>query len=102
MNELILYAAHQLREHGYVPVPLSGKRPVLKEWWIPLPWDRLRFELTRERRNIGILLTGQRLCVIDCDSLEGIEWADQKGLTSPMVNETSRGEHRLFLTDLEH
>src|SRR5437868_5681711 len=95
MHDLIPYAAHQLRAHGYVPVPLIGKRPVLKEWWVPLPWDRLRFELTRERRNIGILLSGQKLAVVDVDDPTS-QWVIERQTlidSSPQICRSSRGTH---------
>lgn len=91
-----LVAAEQYAAYGYTPVPLVGKRPRLRDWQRPLERRELRYWLARHRLNVGILLSGTGLAVVDCDSIEGRRWADARGLVSPMVCETARGEHRYF------
>src|SRR5688500_14349473 len=96
-----LTAAELYRDFGYTPVPLAGKRPRLKDWQRPLDRRELVYWLTTARLNVGILLSGAGLAVVDCDSAEGISWADGHGLVSPMVCETSRGGHRYFRIDAD-
>jgi hypothetical protein len=95
-GDLTLSAAEQLQEHGYVPVLLRGKRPAFKDWKTPMEFRELRFWLAKyPELNLGILLSGQGLAVVDVDDPTE-EWLREKNLESVQTCFTSRGSHRYF------
>lgn len=98
-----LEAAILYRERGWTPIPLAGKKPIVK-------WERFQTEQPTEEQiidwwggdnppNIG-LVTGplSGLLVLDVDSQEGEDFLSSKGLLPPTPTvKTSKGRHLYFI-----
>ena len=103
MHDVTLDAVGDLWNRGLsiIPVEHRGKRPTCK--WKEFQTRRPTFEEleawfdTGADLNVGIVTgTVSGVVLIDCDSAEGIAWADAHLPPTPMVTHTAKGEHRFY------
>ncbi len=100
VKEIIEHAAAELRGARYPVVLLDygTKKASFKAWQERDPLTRAELQSHTRRRlyNLGIWLGREeeygRLMVVDIDG-GGIEWARERGMTSPMIARTSKGLH---------
>lgn len=113
-----LRAVIQLLDNGLVSIPLSGKRPLLKNWSTFFNKNNNNRDLTKddvihgivdysdkrityENKNIGIL-TGEisNCIVVDIDDMNGLKRLTERGpIPKTWTVKTSRGLHLYFNYD---
>ncbi len=66
----------------------------------PLNRTSMQFHLARRNYNIGILLRGSDIMVVDCDTPEAYRFAEDNGLIGNMVSKTYRMIHSFLRHDI--
>ncbi len=95
--ESMIEAAEKYIHSGIKVLPCKNGKPMV-------PWANYHYEMDDIRLSLLTcdsiaILTGELFCVVDCDNVDSISWAEENLPSSPIRVVTRRGVHIYFKGD---